>query len=342
VYRRGDQFYALIRLKGLDPVTRTFPTAEECVAWANATRKELLDQRKRGPTRPDLGTLTLAGLISEFLADSTVKGLRSYGNYERQLGWWAKKYGTERVLDVTPIILREARERLQNGRQAPTVNRIIAALRSCWNWGRAARLVPNERVWPPRLMLREPKGRTRHLSSAELKSVLAEAKKHSATMHAAVLVSIGTGVRLSELLRLTWSDIDLKEQSIRVLVTKNDEARAVHLPEPAAAALQTLRRAKVASPKNVFLDEHGKPLNIFQLEGRWKKVRKAAGLQNFRWHDLRHTTASYLAQSGASLLEIASVLGHKNTAVTARYAHLIAGKPVTGSAALAEKLRGES
>jgi site-specific recombinase XerD len=62
-------------------------------------------------------------------------------------------------------------------------------------------------------------------------------------------------------------------------------------------------------------------------------------LRDFRWHDLRHSCASFLAQQGATLLEIASVLGHRSTVVTRRYAHLVQGAPVTGHAALNEKLQ---
>ncbi len=58
------------------------------------------------------------------------------------------------------------------------------------------------------------------------------------------------------------------------------------------------------------------------LKTPFRTALKRAGINKFRWHDLRHTTASYLAMNGASLLEIAAVLGHKDTSVTQRYAHL--------------------
>ena len=70
----------------------------------------------------------------------------------------------------------------------------------------------------------------------------------------------------------------------------------------------------------------------------WRKALIRADITNFRWHDLRHTCASYLAQAGASLPEIGHVLGHASAAATHRYVHQVAGKPVTGSAALAAKL----
>ena len=62
-----------------------------------------------------------------------------------------------------------------------------------------------------------------------------------------------------------------------------------------------------------------KPYFFFK---QWKRVREEAELVDFRFHDLRHTTASYLAQNGATLIEIAEILGHKDISVTKRYAHL--------------------
>jgi integrase len=74
------------------------------------------------------------------------------------------------------------------------------------------------------------------------------------------------------------------------------------------------------------------------LDHQWRKVRAAAALDNFRWHDLRHTAASYLAQSGASLLEVGNVLGHRSAGVTMRYAHLVAGQALPAHAGLNQKL----
>jgi integrase len=157
-------------------------------------------------------------------------------------------------------------------------------------------------------------------------------------MHAAVLVSLATGVRQGELLRLEWKDIDFDKKTLTVLISKNTKRRSVHLPDPAIAALKELRRDGVVSLKQVFVDDDGEPADKFYLTFRWRKVRTAAGLTDFRWHDLRHSCASYLAQNGASLVEIGAVLGHSSPSITAKYAHLVAGKAVTGADKLAEKL----
>jgi integrase len=349
VYKRatrdGPVFLALVRLKGFKAVSKTFPAAEEAIAWAAATRKELGTQRERGETRADLPKLTVGGLIREYLADPVTKALRSYETYHDRLDWWVARYGSVRVLDLNVLKLREARATLQRGdglQHAPapaTINRYLAAMRAVWNWGRSAGLVPTERMWPTKLMLAEPKGRTRYLSDLELKAVLEEARKRGPTEYAMLVVSLAAGIRQGELLRLTWADIDFDRSRAQILLTKNGESRAVHLPATAIAALKAIRRKGVVGAKACFLDGHGEPYTKSTIHYWWNLVRDNAGVKDFHWHDLRHSCASFLAQKGATLLEIGSVLGHKSPSVTMRYAHLVSGAPVTGHAALDEKLR---
>ena len=183
------------------------------------------------------------------------------------------------------------------------------------------------------------KGRTRDLSDEELARVLADASARSPTMHAAILVSLGCGIRQSELRRLKWADVDLDKKRLRVLVTKNDESRTIYMPQPVVDALRLLKRAPVVG-QHVIANEEGQPVEKEWLEYRWRLIREAAGLVDFHWHDLRHSCASFLAQNGSTLLEIGSVLGHKSPSVTMRYSHLVQGAPVTGATKLDEKLRG--
>jgi integrase len=159
-------------------------------------------------------------------------------------------------------------------------------------------------------------------------------------MYAAVVVSLATGLRQGELLRLEWKDVDFDKGTVTVLISKNTKRRIVHLPAPAVEALKKLRRDGVVGPKLIFVRPDGSPADKSFLTFHWLKVRTAAGLVDFRWHDLRHSCASFLAQNGASLVEIGSVLGHSSPSITAKYAHLVAGRPVTGADKLAEKLRG--
>ena len=88
----------------------------------------------------------------------------------------------------------------------------------------------------------------------------------------------------------------------------------------------------------VWLTRDGKPLKYFTADKRWERIRDRAKLDNFRFHDIRHSCASWLAQSGATLHQIGSVLGHTNPATTMRYAHLIAGASMPGHQEMSDKL----
>jgi integrase len=328
---------AWVRVRPFKPTSKSFPNMAEAKAWATAHEAELRKKREAGDVRPDLPTLSLKDLITAYLEDPITLKLKEIKGRKRLLRWWVNHYGSEKVFSFGPIKLREARDKLNNGREPATVNRYLGALRSCWNWGRATQYVPQERVWPTLLLLPEPSGRIRFLNDDELKTVLVEAEKSGPWMHAAIIVSLATGLRQGELLRLEWKDVDFTKGLLTVLISKTKKRRTVHLNAPAIDALKKLRHA-IVGPSHIFPDDKGKQAGKFWLAHRWRKVRKAAGLVDFRWHDLRHSCASFLAQSGASLLEIGSVLGHSSPSVTYRYAHLVQGKPVTGSAALAEKL----
>lgn len=327
-----------VNVRPFKRVTRSFPGKTAAKEWADEHTKEL--KKHRGHVRDvDLTQLTVAGLVERFLADPETQGLAYYEDLQRLLGWWVNHYGSVRILRTGALLWREGRDKLRPDRASGTVNRYVSAMRSAWNWGRAAELIPTNMTWPSRLMLTEPQGRTRYLTDEELAALLKAAAEHSPSMHAAVLVSLGCGVRQSELIRLHWRDVDLEKQRLRVMLSKNDEKRSVYLPGSAVTALRELKRAAVVG-QTVLTNEQGQPVDKFWLEYRWRAIRDAAGLKDFRWHDLRHSCASFLAQQGANLLEIGSVLGHKSPSVTKRYSHLIEGAPVTGHTKLDEKLRG--
>ncbi len=348
VKRRVNQdgsiaWVAMVRVRPFHARSQTFRSKDDAAAWADAEKTKLIaERRKAGDARPDLTSLTVSQLAAAYLADPEAQRLLSYKDSCARLAWWVNKIGEKRIREVGVVTLRDARDKLaQTGIAPATINRYLSALRSAWNWGRASGYLAENQVWPPRLLLTERRPRTRHLTELELPRVLAAAKDQGPTMYAAVLVSIATGLRKGELLRLKWADVDFEAQSLRILISKNGDARGAHLPSSAAAALRDLKRANVVSTSAVFINERGEPATQWWVERFWRRIRAAAGLQGFRWHDLRHSCASLLAANGASLLEIGSVLGHRSPAVTARYAHLVDTKAVTGHAALDKALGGK-
>lgn len=335
-------YLAQVRIRPFRPTSQTFTSQADAKRWAKELEQELRRQKKKGGVSNDITSLTVAELTQQFLDDPDTQKLRYHETLSILLAWWSNYCGSTKVMELNVMTLRAARVKLQKGRTPATVNRYLSALRSCWNWGRAAGLVPQDHTWPTRLLLKEDNERQRYLDEEELDRLLAAAKEHSPTMHAAIVLSVACGLRQGELLNLKWSDIDLDGQRVTIMRTKTDQPRTVYLPAAAVTALRTLKRESLQSTKGVFLSTAtGEPLNRGTIRLRWLEIRDAAKLRDFRWHDLRHSCASFLAQNGATLLEIASVLGHRSTSVTRRYAHLVEGAPVTGHDALSEKLRGK-
>lgn len=345
-------FVAQVRIKPFEPSSRTFherdyPSRKDArkaaESWAADLETTLREHKARGGVRSDVATLSLRQLADEYLADPETKALATYDARERQILWWVNRHGTVKALEFpSPVLLREARDALSSEHEPATVNRYLAAARAMVNFGRATGLLPPNLVWPPRLMLTEPKHRERFLNDEELKRALDAARADSPMMYAAVMFAIGVGCRQSEQLRVRWGDIDEKSSTVAIRVTKTETSRRAHMPAAVAEALKEFRGEKVRPMPAlyVFADETGEPIKTHILIDRWERIRKAAQLPDVRWHDLRHASASFLIQGGATLAEVAHQLGHLSVATTKRYAHLVPGAKPTGADRLNERLKG--
>lgn len=168
---------------------------------------------------------------------------------------------------------------------------------------------------------KEPRGRIRYLDDEErerfLKACLNN-KNH--LLYPAVMLSLASGGRQAEILSLQWKDVDLTLGMITLHETKNDEIRSVPLTGHALNSIKELRQNHPTVFPWVFPGRGGK--KPIDLRTPFVKALDEASIDDFRWHDLRHCTASYLAMNGATLAEIAAVLGHKQLDMVRRYAHI--------------------
>ena len=155
-----------------------------------------------------------------------------------------------------------------------------------------------------------------------------------------VLIALSTGSRKGEILNLKWADVELSQGRIIFHNTKNSERRTVPLTGPALDHMRHHAKLRRIDTPLVFPNADGtKPLNPRRA---WETALKQAAIQDFRFHDLRHSAASYLAMNGASLAEIAEVLGHKTLAMVKRYAHLSDTHTASVVARMNAKIFGES
>lgn len=170
--------------------------------------------------------------------------------------------------------------------------------------------------------LPEPRGRVRFLDDAEREQLLESCKASpSPYLHTLVVLALSTGARQGELLNLRWCDVDWQRRVITLHDTKNKERRLLPLAHYALQLMEEHNKVRNIASDLVF-PSPSNPIRPWNSRPSWLSALQKANIKNFRFHDLRHSCASYLAMNGASLAEIAEVLGHKTLAMVRRYAHL--------------------
>lgn len=136
-----------------------------------------------------------------------------------------------------------------------------------------------------------------------------------------VLLAISTGARIGEIMSLKWTNIVFERFRATLFDTKNGDTRALLLQTQLISEFEKLRASNDTGSDLIFPSQR-KPTAPMELRAYWHAALKLAKISNFRFHDLRHTAASYLAMTGATSMELSEVLGHKSASMVKRYAHL--------------------
>jgi integrase len=129
-------------------------------------------------------------------------------------------------------------------------------------------------------------------------------------------------MRFGELVNLKWEDIDFDLQSIILRETKNGDKRVIPLTKAAIAIFKLCPTWDDNPTGNIFRsDRRNNQSGVVSVRKAFQNALNIAGIKNFRWHDLRHTAASYLAMNGATQGELMAILGHRSPHMTRRYSH---------------------
>ena len=171
---------------------------------------------------------------------------------------------------------------------------------------------PAHGVKPPRV----PAGRVRYLQPTELRAVLEACPEW---LRPIAGLAVATGMRRGEVLGLRWLDIDFKGGRIMLPQTKNGDGRIVYLNTLAQQALAVVPQGKAKPTDLVFAGEPMTPENVSLA---FLRACRSVNVSDFRFHDLRHTAASWMRMKGADIHTVALILGHKDLRMAARYQHL--------------------
>lgn len=231
----------------------------------------------------------------------------------------AKVYGGKDA-DGNPIFRKKAGQR-----SGATLNRYLVTVGALYTWARRQRLIPRDTESPTRHVEKhtESRGRIRYLTDDERDRLLSACRESSwPRLYVFVLMALTTGARRGELLGLRWCDVDLQRAEALLHDTKNGDRRALILLPQVIAELERFAPKDAPTSQALVFRSRLKPSQPFETPKAFNQAVEMAGIKNFRFHDCRHCTASYMAQSGASLLEIADTLGHRQLRMVQRYAHL--------------------
>jgi len=325
--KNGDVTYrALIRKRGCPAQSATFKSITKAREWERQTEAAIVEGKYFGRLKAQKHTIGEA--IDRYIKRNLplLKPYTAY-NWLPKLNWWKEAIGWRRLSDLTPALLIETRDKLsekvtRGQRLSPSAqNRYMTALQVViskaykeWEW---IEVDPFVRV----KKLPEPKGRVRYLDDEERERLLEacrDSQVQSPYLYPAVVIAMSTGARKNEIMSLRWENVDLKARRAILQETKNGERRSIPLVEEAYETMKELydnKKSDIWVFPNRYNDGH------FQIAYSWDIARRLAGITNFRFHDLRHTCASYLAMNGATMGEIADVLGHKTLQMTKRYSH---------------------
>ena len=331
VGKKGVSWFVQVRKKGHETQRKTFKSKADAKSWAADVERDMAGGKRFSGSQH-----TLAWIIDEYIeqADLTT-------NVQNILKWWKKRLGDKKISDLHAEDFLEARRALlkmkvTSGKRkgetlsASTINKRMAYVSAALTWGHHEYPRVIEKNHPAQITALEVDNKRDPLAAgwtdAHGEAIVKAAREHrEPAIYLMVLLGMATGARAGELVGLDWSDVTLHEDRavLRFMDTKNGTSRGVPIAGLAFEELKKFPRHDLAP--QVLWNTQNKRGGIvpirYHYRLHWDEVRKAAGCDDFTFHDLRHVAASTLAQKGVPLNMIGEVLGHKSAQMTARYSH---------------------
>jgi integrase len=286
---------------GAKTLEEAFSFLQKCVQYE--AEKRSAEERKKEH-------ITFCEFAKEFM--------EGYMIIERE-GWKSDSYRLDIAIDYfneTPlkeITAQQVRNfkqlRIEAGNRGGTVNRYLALLKKLFNVAIEKELISKNPVKPVKFMSEQNTVVERILTDEEEQRLLEECSER---LRPVVVIALHTGLRQGELLNIMWKNVSFLSETVTVENTKNGKSRVIPMNGIAKAELMRLYETRVSRDK-VF--------PFTSIRTAWENARKRAGLEDLRFHDLRHTFATRLVQTGADIVEVQKLLGHSTLLVTQRYTH---------------------
>ena len=313
----------IVRIKGQRPISKTFDRKAEGRAWAAGMETKC--RHGEIDPKPESHEYTLHMVIEEYRRDVLAKNVKLAGFRGAQHQRWDRTLGGVSMNRVTPALISKARREIERAHNLgpATSNKHLSALSALFEYAKSELFWTQVNPCSQVIRRKEPPGRIRYLSDSERARLLQACRDSpSPILYDVVVIALWTGARKNEVLSARRSQVDLTPGWERIILaeTKNEDPHCLYL---FGEALGIVKRI-VAVPRihTDFLFPNKAGNGPATIKKAWYPALAAAKIQNFHFHDLRHTTATMLAKVGCSLAVIGKVLGHRSIESTRRYAHI--------------------
>jgi len=288
------------------------------------TKSDAVDRYRQRKTEAREGRLPVRNrdrLFAEFVREyleSERPRMRSFVNYARYGRVWSERFAGRRLRSILPMDIERWLVKAAQSLAPASLNRELSFLRRVFNVALANDLVDRNPVKRVKFFC-ENNARVRFLSEEEEAALRKEIGEERWPL---VAFALHTGLRQGEQFNLRWQYADLTNRVLTIPRSKHGGARHVYLNDTALAILQGIQ-TRLKSPW-VFASQNGRtPLDAKNFVHRvFVPALKRARIEDFHWHDARHTFASRLVMRGADLRTVQELMGHKTLAMTLRYSHL--------------------
>lgn len=325
--KKGNKFKAIVRIKGYSTKCKMFQKKTDAKIWANGVQVAMQNgtyiESFDSPVIAGGTTIkTISDLIDYFEENEANDRYSQPEKYTVMFKWWKNKIGYLKCSELNTSILSDCKRLLINEkvRSNNTINKYLMCMSAILTFG-----VKEYKLWRVNPMhdvekRKAPDLRTRFLSEEEIRLLKNGARNKSYRLYIFVLIALTTGARYSEILNLKVENIDFKNLRVHYLNTKNNTNRGVPINKTLMIRIKTYM--KVYNIKSDYLFINSNTNKLFHMKDAFENLIKALRIQNFRFHDLRHTAASYLLMNGATIIELMEIFGWSSSSMVRRYAHL--------------------
>lgn len=312
IRKRGSFWQAQVRREGYPPLSKSFSTKTDAVAWARDTERSI-DRAELPVAIRQLKGVSLDDLLRRYL--ETITPTKRGAGPERYRikilrAHQIARLSLNRLSGASIALYRDDRLKVV---QTGTVRRELAILQHCLEvakkeWGFPIPANPVSQITLPEAQ----KPRERRLETGEAQKLASALKQSVWYLQPFITLAVETGMRRGELLSIRWQHIDLEGRVVRILKTKNGHPRTIPLTPKAIEILLSLKRTE----DRVF------PVSPNALRLAWERLRVKAGVKDLRLHDLRHEAVSRFFEFGLSVPEVALISGRRDLRMLSRYTHL--------------------